>query len=114
MEQLVGLPCAHCGKSVDSILEGRFCEGCGNPRHTKCRKPPSDLPDLCNVCGGAKANPHAKEAGVSQFTSILKSGPDETREPGPFPVSKVCPSCGRTEFFKIRPNQLIAFMYDRV
>ena len=52
--QLVGEKCILCGKSVDSIVEGAFCSGCGNAFHHDC-----DFPDaaeekmsLCSRCSG--------------------------------------------------------------
>ena len=37
-----------------------------------------------------------------------------TPPPTRFPVSKVCPACGSTEFKQVRPNTWIAFSWDRV
>jgi hypothetical protein len=39
MRQLVGQNCAVCGNRIGSVVDGRFCEGCGNPVHDNCSKP---------------------------------------------------------------------------
>jgi len=53
MRQLVGLRCVLCEKSVGNILEGRFCESCGCPIHTKCVRSGTvaSLGAGCNACG---------------------------------------------------------------
>jgi hypothetical protein len=33
---------------------------------------------------------------------------------GPYPVSKVCPQCGHTEFRQTRPESWVAFGWDRI
>jgi hypothetical protein len=34
--QLVGQNCVLCGEQIPSILDGRFCRGCGSPVHDRC------------------------------------------------------------------------------
>jgi hypothetical protein len=54
MRQLVGLLCVLCGKPVGSIVEGRFCPGCGCPVHDQCILPAEGrAPEYagCRHCG---------------------------------------------------------------
>lgn len=57
MRQLVGLSCVLCGKSIGSIVDGRFCQSCGCPIHAKCARslPGGDPAQGCAACG-AKAD----------------------------------------------------------
>lgn len=52
MQQLVGLACVHCSRTIGSIIDGCFCPTCGCPMHTKCMRPAhSYSPDVCSECG---------------------------------------------------------------
>jgi hypothetical protein len=52
MRQLVGCRCAICGLAVESVLEGHFCEDCGNPVHGDCvSAAPGDGDPRCPSCG---------------------------------------------------------------
>jgi hypothetical protein len=57
MKQLVGLPCTLCQQRIDSIIEGRFCEGCGRPVHDACIRPAAAAPGGCPSCGAAPHPP---------------------------------------------------------
>ncbi len=52
--QLVGQSCVVCRKRVESVLEGRFCSGCGYAVHSKCIKlqPAPAGGSGCSLCGG--------------------------------------------------------------
>jgi hypothetical protein len=54
MRQLAGLLCVVCGRSVDSVVEGRFCDECGGAVHKECVQPEAARLDLskCPACGG--------------------------------------------------------------
>jgi hypothetical protein len=54
MRQLAGLPCVVCQRSVDSIVEGRFCDECGGAVHKECINPEAARYDesKCAACGG--------------------------------------------------------------
>jgi hypothetical protein len=53
MAQLVGQTCNVCGRRIESIREGDYCDFCGNPVHLKCREKKADDPgpDHCDYCG---------------------------------------------------------------
>ncbi|MBM3995048.1 MAG: hypothetical protein FJ303_12970 [Planctomycetes bacterium] len=62
MPQLIGLQCVKCQKGIASVLEGFFCDGCGNPVHRKCGiTDGSALADRCPLCGGDPQSVIAKE-----------------------------------------------------
>jgi hypothetical protein len=52
--QLVGEKCILCGKSVDSVLEGAFCAGCGSAFHHDCTNPDAawEKASHCSRCIG--------------------------------------------------------------
>lgn len=54
MPQLVGQKCVLCQHQINSILEGKFCNLCGNPHHHRCRKLSEEGPrrSICALCGG--------------------------------------------------------------
>src|SRR5262245_28092569 len=56
MEQLVGQKCIFCSKMIGSILDGRFCEECGQPYHGECRPTLAEpvSPATCFSCGGSR------------------------------------------------------------
>ncbi len=62
MRQLVGEPCVFCQKTVDSILEGRFCDTCGSAYHYICRPPgqAASVSGACVTCGST-APPRKEE-----------------------------------------------------
>jgi hypothetical protein len=82
VRQLAGLACVVCHRSVDSNLEGRFCDECGGAIHKDCFHPaaaaqPSE--GKCPVCGGDRQQadvalqreelqPPPQPAGPSAFT----------------------------------------------
>jgi hypothetical protein len=51
LPQLVGMSCAACSQRVGSVIDGRFCEVCGNPVHNGCAPPPRSVSndDLLSV-----------------------------------------------------------------
>ncbi len=115
MPQLVGLPCVVCRQPVESILEGRFCGGCGGAVHNECMRPPvaEEGVDHCPNCGAVGRQEVAAHLDVQRKN---RAGQRPGRDPaqGPFPVSQVCPACGHTEYRQTRPQRLIAFSWDRI
>ena len=112
MRQLVGLPCVICQRSVDSIMEGRFCEGCDNAVHNECFKPPAagEAEGKCHVCGtDLRQAAAAREREQRERQERLR--PKATPS---YPVARVCPSCGHAEYKQRRPERLIAFTWDRI
>jgi len=109
MPQLVGAACVLCQKKVGSVLEGRFCDGCRHAVHDKCIKPEEERTGEghCPACGAenklAAAVAHAEE---SRRQAVL-------RGPEAYPVSKLCPQCGGTDYKQRRPKKWIAFIQDR-
>jgi hypothetical protein len=59
--QLVGSSCAKCRERISSIVEGRFCQECGNPIHNACNSMPSRKED-CTTCGCEKKDPTCLDA----------------------------------------------------
>lgn len=39
LPQLVGMSCAACSQRIGMEIDGRYCEGCGNPIHNACGPP---------------------------------------------------------------------------
>jgi hypothetical protein len=39
LPQLVGMSCSVCSQRIGMEIDGRFCEGCGNPLHNTCGPP---------------------------------------------------------------------------
>jgi len=68
LPQLIGLQCVTCQKGIASILDGAFCDACGNPVHQKCvGSSQSIAAERCPQCGGDPNNRIAKEVrGVRQ------------------------------------------------
>lgn len=109
MPQLVGMKCVACGKTVASIVEGRFCR-CGNPVHNKCSNKvasTAESNDRCPECGGDAENPDAKRI---QFE---RSRPPDQVDPLELPQGKICPACGDARFERVRPKRLVQFALDR-
>jgi len=52
-KRIVGLTCVICREPIDSVDEGRFCEGCDYPVHSDCmqRPPGSAGEEICRTCG---------------------------------------------------------------
>lgn len=59
MAQLVGRPCALCGKEIDWVGDSRFCAACHAPVHNKCSTAAVARPavDGCSACGNPVAAP---------------------------------------------------------
>jgi hypothetical protein len=76
MMQLVGQHCVRCGEGISSVLEGRFCEICGNPVHESCRYVilGDSMPiDVCAVCGGNRSLPTPRQrAEVDKQAELTK------------------------------------------
>src|SRR5262245_60687236 len=73
MPQLVGSVCVRCGKRVDSILEGKFCEVCGSPYHESCPQPEVDVadPSRCPACRSVRVIPARSSAGPAPSTGEI-------------------------------------------
>jgi hypothetical protein len=124
MRQLVGTKCVICLKSIDSILEGAFCDTCGSPRHHAClerREQGGADAHSCSQCGGDMTNPdtvawrreqektqHEQERGRKEEQRVAAAAA------GGYPVSETCPNCGHREYKQRKPEQLVAFRWDRV
>ena len=69
LQQLVGLKCINCQRTVDSIVEGRFCVGCQSPVHKDCIVPPDEAnaSGRCRVCG-ANLSEAAELAKIERLT----------------------------------------------
>jgi hypothetical protein len=80
--QLVGLPCVLCNRSVDSILEGRFCNGWGGAVHKKCIKAPAAAESgQCAVCGSTRGT-FAETMPRPQVPQNVSSAPPLTAHGG--------------------------------
>jgi len=115
LPQLIGLQCVTCQKGINSIIDGAFCDQCGNPMHQRCVGATAEVPaDKCPKCGGDPNANIAREVMRERANHLQKSHTINTAESITFPISKVCPQCGHTEFKKVYPNTYLAFAYDRV
>jgi hypothetical protein len=112
MPQLIGLPCVICQKSIASIVDGAFCDGCGNPIHHRCQSAVAQPgTEKCEQCGGDPASRIAKEVrGARQTEAHTRA----TGAPLSYPLSNKCPNCGSDKFTRERPQAWIAFAWDRV
>jgi hypothetical protein len=108
MRQLVGCLCSLCNKTIESIVEGVFCDDCGNPVHKDCIASDAAGADKCQTCGADIANPVAKQ--VRWERQVQKNDPYTAARL----ISERCPSCGGAEYTTVRPTQLIAFARDRI
>jgi hypothetical protein len=120
LPQLIGLQCAACQKSISSIIDGAFCEDCGNPVHRKCIASVQQAPEeRCPLCGGdpdgAVAQEVQRERDAQGQTATPTAGPTLS-EPATiaFPVSATCPKCASAQFTRVPPTSLVAFAKDRV
>ncbi len=84
LPQLVGRSCAVCDERIGSEVDGRFCEGCGNPIHNRCTTAapsPAIGVDLlsvaeavaCPTCGGNPNNPIAVEVRHAILAARVKA-----------------------------------------
>ncbi len=63
--QLVGMACVRCSGQINSEIDGRFCDVCGNPIHDRCSAVPpgpasyDDITDVGEAaeCPRCKADP---------------------------------------------------------
>lgn len=109
MAQLAGSHCVLCQGRIGSELDGRFCEGCGNPVHlTYEAKPDSLAGGVCADCGTNLA-----EAGLLWTRETGERRP-VPRGTGPYPISSVCPRCTNTTYRVVKAQSFIAFRWDRV
>jgi hypothetical protein len=134
LPQLIGLQCVTCQKSISSIVDGAFCDACGNPMHRKCLGTVTQVqPNGCAKCGGDPSSSVAQEVlrdraandqtEADTKASASRAGKSSSRqqvripEPDntfPFPISKVCPKCGSNNFTRVPPKSMVAFTKDRV
>lgn len=82
LPQLVGKICAICNRSIGSILEGVFCESCGNPVHVGCRQVDTmgQRDGKCAQCGSdpgkAASSEVRQELGISEpLPSVANTRP---------------------------------------
>jgi hypothetical protein len=118
MRQLVGSSCAHCTKRIDSNTDGRFCDSCGCPVHTKCVRPvpPTDTTPRCAACGAEAEHAENKDkqkdtksqtqavfiAGIVGFSIMTISALNSTLHPQPDGrVLNTAPSLGFDIFLPI-------------
>jgi hypothetical protein len=99
MRQLVGSSCALCNKQIASNTDGRFCDSCGCPVHTRCVRPvpPTDTTPRCAGCGAAVEYEENKDrqndtdsqkrlvfgAGIVGFSIMTISALNSTLHPEP-------------------------------
>jgi hypothetical protein len=112
LPQLIGLQCAACQKGITSIIDGRFCDECGNPVHQRCiaaTQPSGE--GKCSLCGGNPNSEIAKEVrrnvGGHAQAVATRTGPVN------YPISKACPNCKSDKFTRERPQRWVAFAWDR-
>lgn len=77
---------------------------------TKCSEEVEDSFDVCWNCGTSKEgveNPHFLKP-----ESETRTEPDQPVQE--IPVGNACPSCGGSNFKKVRPKSWVAFISDRV
>ena len=62
MGQFVNSKCVVCGQRIQSIVEGRICEECGHPVHSRCFQPQAaDAEEnKCTICGSDRSKPVAQ------------------------------------------------------
>ncbi len=119
LPQLIGLQCVICQKGIASVVDGMFCEECGNPHHPRCAgaAPPAGA-EKCPQCGGDPACALAKEVrrerGCAKQAELRSRAAGLHGMPIAFPVSAVCPQCGNKEYRRQRPQGWVAFAWDRV
>jgi hypothetical protein len=71
MPQLVGLECVVCGQRIGSIIDGKFCDGCGNPIHAACR-----------ITSPAAESASCPQCGCNPATQIAREVRQERKDPG--------------------------------
>jgi hypothetical protein len=119
LPQLIGLKCAACQKAVVSVLDGEFCEACGNPIHKRCIGA-ADRPSAhrCERCGCDPNTELAREVRRERGASAQNlARAQEQAAAGSYhayPVCDACPHCASTSHRQVRPESWIAFTWDRV
>lgn len=116
LPQLIGLTCVRCRKGIASVLNGDFCTECGNPIHHACTAT-SPMPDAgrCSRCGGDPHSDLAKEVRRERGTAEQKKLQIAVSHGViVYPVSDVCPKCGKTDYTRQRPQGWVSFAWDRV
>lgn len=118
LPQLIGHQCVTCQKSIASVIDGVFCEACGNPVHKRCVGAAQAAADKCSQCGGDGASEVAKE--VRRIRGMQSQAEQRAQSAGiggapiAFPVSVLCPQCGHHEYTAQRPQSWVSFTWDRV
>jgi rubredoxin len=110
MAQLVGTTCVFCRHRIGSILDGRFCDICKSPMHTRC----------CQPEAGRSGEGRCPRCGADQVQVAELLDQDRAKRVQSvyrmenYPVSRVCPKCGSSEYSKRRTQKWIAFTSNRV
>jgi hypothetical protein len=110
MRQLVGLRCVICQERISSVLEGRFCSSCQNAIHNQCAATTS-APlgrDICHLCGINLEQAEAQTK-TEEHERLVRIAPRKG-----YPISMLCPKCGKGEHKKRKSEKWIAFSADRV
>ena len=94
MAQLVGCPCAKCQKMISSIVDGEFCQTCGNAVHKACKVPSPNKQNECPSCGCDMDNPlaatvRAEAAREAHESRTYSSQPLVPKTALPFRVNKL-------------------------
>jgi hypothetical protein len=68
----VNSKCVVCGQRIQSIVEGRVCEECGRPVHSRCFQPrAADAEEnQCTVCGSDRSQAVAQRQQSGKLTSV--------------------------------------------
>src|SRR5262245_32692002 len=121
LPQLAGMNCVACQGNIASILEGAFCDECGNPVHKKCVGSKKEIPaDRCSRCGGDPKSEFATEvrrergSAAQNLERAREQAASNRSSPAKYPVAGACPKCGSISFRRHRPEGMVAFAYDRI
>jgi hypothetical protein len=69
--QVVGQKCVVCGRFIESIVEGTFCVGCGQPVHRQCLKADTNPgSNQCDQCGTVLDDPAVIRQRLEELRSI--------------------------------------------
>jgi hypothetical protein len=82
LPQLVGLNCVVCRRSIASIVEGTFCNNCGNPIHRYCASRHEQASvGRCSSCGGDPSNDLAAEVRRERELLLTRTSHARSEQP---------------------------------